>query len=284
MFAVRLHKKYAVIPLVTSIIIAISLWARDTGENLNPRNYREFGDIRVLPRDKRQSYSYKLHDVYMKFYKASQCCKKPMPYLLPEDGLTSCPPADANGAYVTKSKKKAGQRRVVNQNKKQRSTNWFQQISNTLSRTVRRTTNQGKKAKKAKNAKQNIRLGRQSEAAQKISLKFVCYNDCVFNEMGLMNGSSIDLDAVEQTFLSTNQDSGWAQYIQDALYTCEEPSACATPESLLVSGFYYSIRPTILMNCMYKQLLNNCDRKQTIECNTAFSQVRKLDVFKQHRS
>ncbi|XP_059476666.1 uncharacterized protein LOC132197404 [Neocloeon triangulifer] len=264
----KFQKKY-LLSIAASLLVAILIWERTSKEDTNPHKYKEEGDIRVIPRSKRQNYAYKLHDTYVKFYKALQCCKRPLPYLLPEDGLTSCPPADGANSY-TNQKPKRNKKKNRKLNNAARTTNWFKQISNSLNAA----------RKSAKNVAGG-RLGRQSEAAQKISLKFVCYNDCVFSEAGLFNGSGLDVAEVERVFLESNKnDQYWAPKIQDCLFNCEEPAACATPEAIQVNGIFCSVKSTIMMNCMYKQLMRYCDRKATTECNSAFAQVRKVNVFK----
>ncbi|XP_059476954.1 uncharacterized protein LOC132197599 [Neocloeon triangulifer] len=256
------------IPLLASVLVAVLLWGRNNDLDVyeNPLGYQEEGDDRVLHRTKRGNFAARLNTIYQRLSDNEDCCKDPLPDILPQDAMDAC----QNGNYVPQKQKQ--------KQKTKQKDNWLSRIrKNFLPSTAKKAT--------TNNKNQAARKGRQAASTepQKILLSSVCYTDCVFSYLGLLNESALILQKIEDTFKATNTDPKWENTILDALYACEEPSACASPETILVNKKYWCMKPTILMNCMRIQLSKACARKNTAKCNTALAQLKRTDVFKAHR-
>ncbi|XP_059487156.1 uncharacterized protein LOC132203399 [Neocloeon triangulifer] len=251
--AVKLGYKYSFIFAATTLM-AIMLWGRNGEDDDNPLGYKDEGDDRVIHRSKRQSYESKLRSTFDFLKQAERCCRKKFPYLLPEDSLTTCQNGNAN-KNPNSAKNKAGKNR-----KKQgrRSLGLLQAVNNLL-----KSSNRPKRA-----------------SPQKMQVSSVCYMACIFNDAGLLNGSAVNLDETEATFNSSNEVQYWAQPILDAISQCEEPAACATPETIKSpTGRFCNIKPTVYMCCMYQKLYEKCDPDTSRPgCKDTGAKIRKLDT------
>ncbi|XP_059477272.1 uncharacterized protein LOC132197762 [Neocloeon triangulifer] len=250
-----------------SLIIAVYLWDRNGGLDVspNPLNYQEDADDRVLHRFKRNSFSTRLQNIYQQFGKVDKCCQ--FPQFIPNNAEEAC-------SYLIKGIVDKSQKQKKGSNKAQDTKYWFNKIKPYLTSTI-----QKKPAIKGE--------------AQKNMFSFVCYMDCMFSYMQLLNMSAFNLDEVEKTFVTTATTSAeslgggkssadWGGLTRNALYDCEQNSACISPETVKVGKNYCSVKPVMLFNCMQKALcLNPAARvKNTYTCNTGMAQLRKTDLFK----
>ncbi|XP_059476893.1 uncharacterized protein LOC132197564 [Neocloeon triangulifer] len=251
---------------IGSTILAMMLWDRSGNfDSDNPLNYKEHGDDRVLTREKRNTFARKLRQAYSSLNDVEGCCS--LPPLLPSEALAACNPI-FEGKTVNKRQKQK------QQSQKKKNNNAPLSLINQISKRLFPQNN------KKSNA---ARKGRQTTAAaQKITLQSVCYTDCTFSYLNLLNESALMLNDIELTMKDTINNKTINDVLDDALYTCEEPSACATPESILLDGKYCSIKPTILMNCVRKHLLEslkgkNC--KRTPDCTAKMANLKRTNML-----
>ncbi|XP_065340283.1 uncharacterized protein LOC135939700 [Cloeon dipterum] len=233
-----------------SLLVAVYLWDRDgSGFHVppNPLNYVEEGDDRVMHRSKRNALGNRLQAIYQQFSKADSCC--PIPQFIPNDAHSAC--RQFMKLTMQKAKKNAY---------------WFNQVKPVLLSSTSKKTSK--------------KSGRQTGDSQKVTLDFVCYLDCMFTYLHLINNAAMNLSMIEYMFVETNtMDATWEPKIRQAVYTCEQPSACISPETVRVNKKFCSLKPTIMFNCVTQQLYANCKQKNTYTCNTAMAQVRKMNVF-----
>ncbi|XP_059477502.1 uncharacterized protein LOC132197916 isoform X1 [Neocloeon triangulifer] len=238
----------------TAIIVAV-IWNRRTKSDNHDYEhliqYQLHGDDMVLPRHKRQAAGSSLNDIYSAFGRVDNCCN--VPNLLISDALSLCQPKI--------NKKQQKQQRPV-----QKNAGWLGNVRNLFYP----QTTVVKAAPK-----------RKGRSAEKFNLDAICYTDCLFNSFGFMNGTNLKLDVIEKHFTDKVSYAGsWKDVVLNALYACEEPASCATPETIYQNNRFCNVKPIILMHCMQKQMILNCPGAVgSPACKNGIQQLRGTNVI-----